>query len=57
MSPLQLNFAFSNQEGPKLNVTHQLLIHAIDVNLLAENITDHIETPQKFSYKLVRRLV
>ena len=46
VSPLLFNFAFvyairgvqTNQDGLKLNVTHQLLIYADDVNKLGESI-------------------
>jgi hypothetical protein len=46
LSPLPFNFALEytirraqvNQDGLKLNGTHQLLIYAVDVNILGRSV-------------------
>ena len=44
-----------NKDGFKLNGTYQLLVYAVDVNILGGSIHT-IEMTQKIQYLLVRRL-
>ena len=62
LSPLLLNFALEytikrvqvNQDGLKLNGTHQLLAYADDVNMLEAHII--CRKMRKLYYLLLRRL-
>jgi hypothetical protein len=64
LSPLLFDFAWKyairraqeNQEGLKLNGTHQLLAYDDDVNIVGENIDIGLEVnPEKTKYMLVSR--
>jgi hypothetical protein len=44
--PIKIRRVYENQKGLKLNVTHQLLTYADDVNIVGEN-KDTIQKAQK----------
>jgi hypothetical protein len=65
LSPLPFNLAFEyairgvqeDQEGLKLNGTHQLLAYADALDILGENLKTPYRRTQKLYYMLARRLV
>jgi hypothetical protein len=46
-----------NQEGLKLNGTHQLLVYSNDVNISGENINNTQKSPEALVRKMVWKLV
>jgi hypothetical protein len=61
LSPLHFNFSLehcmrtdqANQEGLKLNGTHQLLVFADDVNVLGKNISWSRSNTQETEYMFI----